>query len=135
VAESLVIHADGASRGNPGPAAAGVVISTPDGGPVEEMARYLGHATNNVAEYQALILGLGVARRLGAREVRVRMDSELVVRQVCGRYRVRNPALKLLHQEVEELVRGLRRFTIEHVPREKNREADRLANQALDEAR
>jgi ribonuclease HI len=111
-----------------------VVISTPDGERVEEAASYIGHATNNVAEYRALILGLKVARRLGAREVSVHMDSELVVRQVNGRYRVRNAALKLLHQEVESLCRGFRRFEIGHVPREENAEADRLANQALDQA-
>jgi ribonuclease HI len=129
----LVIHADGASRGNPGLAGAGVVVSTPEGRVVEEASRFLGHATNNIAEYRALILGLEVARRLGAAEVAVRMDSELVVRQMEGRYRVRNLGLKPLHAAAADLVRGFRRFTIQHVPRDRNGEADRLANQAIDD--
>jgi ribonuclease HI len=101
---------------------------------VEELTRYLGHATNNIAEYRALILGLEAVRRRGAAEVRARMDSELVVRQVSGQYKVRNPQLRLLHAQVMDLARSFRRFTIEHVPRAANALADRLANQAIDEA-
>jgi ribonuclease HI len=131
---ALIVHADGAARGNPGPAAAGALLTTADGDVVEELATVLGRATNNVAEYRALILGLGAALRHGADEVTVRMDSELVVRQMDGRYRVKNAALKLLYGEALALSRRFKRFSIEHVPREVNLEADRLANQALDEA-
>jgi len=131
---AFVVYADGACRGNPGRSGAGAVVSTSAGEIVEELARYLGHATNNIAEYGALILGLEAARRRGGTEVRVRMDSELVVRQVSGRYKVRNPKLRLLHAQVMDLTRSFKRFTIEHVPRDDNAEADRLANQAIDEA-
>ncbi len=129
----LVLYADGAARGNPGPAGAGVVLSTPAGDLIEQVAVFLGTATNNVAEYRALVLGLAAAARLGAREVTVRMDSELVVRQMSGRYRVKNPALKILHAEATALRKRFAGFTIEHVPRAANSEADRLANQAIDE--
>ena len=131
---ALIVYADGAARGNPGPAAGGVVLLSPSGDLVDELSCALGHATNNVAEYRALILGLTAAAHHGAEDVTVRMDSELVVRQMDGRYRVKNEALKVLYLEASALARKFKRFTIEHVPREKNTEADRLANQALDDA-
>lgn len=132
-AAALVIHADGACRGNPGLAGAGAVIQSRAGDVIEELARYLGHATNNIAEYQALILGLEAARRRRATDVTVRMDSELVVRQVGGTYKVRDAKLRPLHARVMDLSRGFRRFRIEHVPRAANDAADRLANRAIDE--
>jgi ribonuclease HI len=129
----LVLHADGACRGNPGPAGAGAVVETPDGELVAELKEYLGPATNNIAEYRALLLGLEAARRRGAAEVTVRMDSQLVVRQVAGTYKVRDAKLRLLHAQVEALRRSFRRLTVEYVPREENEAADRLANLAIDE--
>jgi ribonuclease HI len=128
----LILHADGASRGNPGPSGAGAVLTTASGEVVAELRRFLGRATNNVAEYEALILGLETAKRHGAGAVIARMDSELVVRQVNGSYQVKNLALKRLHARVIVLARGFPRFTIEHVPRAANAVADRLANEAID---
>ncbi len=127
-----VIHADGASRGNPGPSGAGAVLASPSGEVVAELRRFLGHATNNVAEYEALILGLEAAKEHGAAAVIARMDSELVVRQVIGSYQVKNLALKRLHARVLVLAHGFPRFAIEHVPRAENAAADRLANEAID---
>jgi ribonuclease HI len=130
--ESVTVNIDGAARGNPGPAGAGVVIWR--GNKVfEEFCEYLGKATNNQAEYRALVLALRRARELGARKVAVRSDSELLVKQLLGEYRVKNPELKVLFQQVQDLKRGFKNFTIQHVPREDNREADRLANRAIDE--
>jgi len=129
---SLEIHIDGASRGNPGEAGFGVHVSAPP----EAEARlygYLGRATNNVAEYQALLHALHHAVSRGARRVRVFSDSELVVRQVEGRYKVRHPDMQALHREARALIARLDAFEIRHVRREDNREADRLANQAIDE--
>ena len=128
----LILHADGASRGNPGPSGAGACLTNAAGEVVAELRRFLGRATNNVAEYEALILGLETAKRRGAAAVLARMDSELVVRQVNGSYQVKNLALKRLHARVIVLVRGFQRFTIEHVPRAANAAADRLANEAID---
>jgi ribonuclease HI len=132
VAGRLVLHADGGSRGNPGPAGAGAVLTTEDGEEVAGLSRYLGRATNNVAEYQALIMGLEEARRLGCRELEVRLDSELIVRQLSGRYRVKSPHLKPLHDRARELLAGFGRVRVSHVAREHNHKADRLANQAMD---
>ncbi len=129
-----MIHVDGAARGNPGPAGAGVLVTTPSGDVVEEVTAYIGNATNNVAEYRALILGLAAAARLGATSVTVHMDSELVVRQMLGQYQVKNPTLKVLHAEASELRSRFTRFSIQHVPRAANAEADRLANEAIDGA-
>jgi ribonuclease HI len=129
---TIVIHADGASRGNPGRSGAGAVLTTPSGEVVEELRQFLGRATNNVAEYQALLLGLEAAKRRGAPAVIARMDSELVVRQVNGSYQVKNAVLKRLHARVLILVHGFPRFAIEHVPRAANAVADRLANEAID---
>jgi ribonuclease HI len=131
---ALIVYADGAARGNPGPAAGGAVLVAPDGAVIDELNCALGRATNNVAEYRALILGLTAAAHHGAEEVTVRMDSELVVRQMDGRYRVKNEALKVLYEEASALARKFKRFAIEHVPRDMNTEADRLANAALDDA-
>lgn len=131
----LVIYTDGAARGNPGEAGIGVVICRPDGTMVEEIAEYAGCATNNVAEYKALIRGLERARDLGAEAVRVYADSELMVRQLQGLYAVRNEGLRPLHERARRLLAGFRRAEIAHVPRERNAAADRLANRAIDDHR
>lgn len=130
--ERLTIHTDGAARGNPGPAGAGAFIQDAAGEVVSEDCRYLGEATNNVAEYEALLLGLERAKELGARRLEMRADSELVVRQVRGEYRVRNPALQRLHARVVQLASEFESVEYRHVRREQNRDADRLANRAID---
>ena len=129
----LKIHIDGAARGNPGPAGAGVSISDPRGKRVKELAVYLGETTNNVAETSALILGLQEALRAGSRTVNVFTDSELLARQVNGVYRVKDRQLQTLHVVIRHLVEMFDRFEIQHLPREQNREADRLANRAVTE--
>ena len=131
----LTAYTDGAARGNPGPAGAGVQILDAGGSCVAEVVRYLGEATNNVAEYSALILALERAIELGASELEVRSDSELMVRQMTGRYRVKNEGLKPLFERARTLAGKLERVAYVHVRREANREADRLANQAIDQAR
>jgi ribonuclease HI len=128
----LIVACDGAARGNPGPAGIGVQITTEDGSVVAEIAHGLGEATNNVAEYTAVIEGLGLAEELGARTVTVRSDSQLLVNQLTGRYRVKTPHLQPLHRRVRNLVASFDRVTFEHVRRELNREADRLANEGVD---
>jgi ribonuclease HI len=131
---SLVMNIDGAARGNPGPAGVGVMIRE-EGGPLErELWEYIGEATNNVAEYEALLLALSEAGRLKAARVTVRSDSELLVRQLEGRYRVKHPRLMGLHARARDLLKALPSFRIEHVGRERNRQADALANRAIDEA-
>lgn len=127
----LVLYTDGAARGNPGPAAVGIVIQDGSGRVLREVARAIGRATNNQAEYRALILGLEEAARLGAAHLEVRMDSELIVRQLSGRYRVKDAALKVLFERASELLRGFPSVTLRHIPREDNRRADALANAAL----
>jgi ribonuclease HI len=129
--DDLVIHIDGASRGNPGEAAFGIQVK--DGEQVTDLYGYLGSTTNNVAEYQALLHALKHALGRGARRVEIRSDSELVVRQVSGRYQVKHPGLKPLHREAMELLQRFERARVCHVPREQNRDADRLANLALDQ--
>jgi len=129
----LRIFCDGAARGNPGPAGAGAVLYTADGRLVERLGRYLGHKTNNHAEYQGLLLGLQRAVELGAREVEVYADSELLVRQLRGEYRVRSKGLLPLWQRARELLGRFDRVRLAHVPREKNREADEMSNRAIDE--
>ena len=131
--ETLRIHIDGASRGNPGEAGFGVSVEGEDGAPRAELYGYLGRASNNVAEYQALLHALRWARRQGAQKVRDYSDSELVVRQVNGQYRVKHPDMIPLHREATALLRQFEEARVEHVRREQNRDADRLANQALDE--
>jgi ribonuclease HI len=128
----LSIHIDGASRGNPGRAGAGVWITDKDGKGLAEICRYLGHKTNNEAEYWALLIGVREAKKLGGESIQVFTDSELVAKQVKGLYRVRNLNLKSLHKAVIESLKGFSSFEIVSVPRERNREADRLANQAIE---
>lgn len=130
---TLHAHIDGASRGNPGEAGFGIHVTTPEGAEVARLYGYLGRATNNVAEYQALIHALRYARARGVRELRLFSDSELVVKQIGGQYRVKHPDMIPLHREAAALLRHFERASLRHVRREQNREADRLANQALDE--
>ena len=130
----VVVHVDGGARGNPGPAAAGAVISTPDGSVLDEATEAIGSATNNVAEYRGLLLGLQRARDLGASEVEVVNDSELVARQVSGRYKVKHPDMKPLHAAAMQALSNFERWSIRSVPRAQNAEADALVNQALDAA-
>lgn len=127
----LVINADGACRGNPGPAAIGATIKDENGRLLASVSRAIGRTTNNQAEYQALIAALEKVIDLGARQVDIRLDSELVVRQVEGRYRVKKAGLKPLYLRVGKLLGQLDGFTISHVPRCQNAEADQLANAAL----
>ncbi|HSK94024.1 MAG TPA: ribonuclease HI family protein [Candidatus Angelobacter sp.] len=129
----LVIHTDGAARGNPGPAGAGAILrDATDGSVVSEIAEGLGRATNNVAEWTAVLLALEEAQRLGATHVDLRMDSQLVARQISGIYRVKHPDLKPLHTAVMTLLRGFDGYSVGHVPRELNTDADRLSNVAID---
>lgn len=128
------IRVDGAARGNPGPAGFGVVLEEMPRGPRIEHGGYLGEATNNVAEYQGLLWALAEARRRGFQAAEVRSDSELMVKQMRGEYRVKHPRLRDLHAEAVALAGGFRRFRIRHVAREENAEADALANRAIDEA-
>jgi ribonuclease HI len=130
----VVVHVDGGSRGNPGPAAAAAVLSTPDGEVLDEAALTLGRATNNVAEYRGLLLGLERARELGATEIDVVNDSELVARQVNGTYKVKHPDMRPLYEEARRALRGFERWSIRSVPRAQNAAADALVNQALDAA-
>jgi ribonuclease HI len=125
---------DGASRGNPGPAAVGVVLRDERGRLVKEHCRRIGTDTNNVAEYSAMIEALRLAAGLGAKELRVHSDSELLVRQINGQYRIKAERLRELFSEIQGLRRNFDAFEVVHVPREKNADADRLANKALDEA-
>ena len=127
----LIIHFDGASRGNPGRAGAGIWITDGEGRRVSEVSRYLGHKTNNQAEYWALLLGLREAKRLGGKTLHIFTDSELVERQVKGIYRVKDLNLKALHRTVLQTLKAFSSFEIESIPREENREADRLANEAI----
>ncbi len=131
----LIVHVDGGARGNPGPAAAACVITSTAGEVVGEHSQLLGTATNNVAEYRALLLGLERARELGASEVEVIGDSELIAKQVRGLYKVKHEAMKPLHRAAMEALAGFERWSIETVPRARNARADALVNAALDEAR
>ena len=128
------MHVDGGARGNPGPAAAGAVISTPEGEVLDEAAEAIGVATNNVAEYRGLLLGLQRARDLGASEVEVVNDSELVAKQVNGTYKVKHRDMKPLHAAALQALGGFERWSIRSVPRVENADADALVNQALDSA-
>jgi ribonuclease HI len=129
----LLIHTDGAARGNPGPAGAGAILRDADDGTVlAEIAEPLGHATNNVAEWSAVRLALEEALRLGATHVDLRMDSELVARQITGIYRVKHPDLKPFHAAVMEMLDRFEGYTVGHVPRALNKDADRLSNIAID---
>ncbi len=129
-----IVHVDGGARGNPGPAAAACVISTPDGETVAEHAELLGRATNNVAEYRALLLGLEQARELGVSEVEVVNDSQLIARQINGEYKVKHEAMRPLYEQALTDLRGFARWTVRSVPRAQNARADALVNAALDRA-
>jgi ribonuclease HI len=130
----LVVNVDGGARGNPGPAAIGVVVSKPDGTVVDEIAERIGITTNNVAEYRAVLRGAQRARELGAGEIELVGDSELVARQLTGAYRVKHPAMKPLHAEATEALRKFEGWRIRTVPRSQNARADALVNEALDAA-
>jgi ribonuclease HI len=127
-----LMYSDGASRGNPGRASYGAVVYDPEGREQHRTSAAIGIATNNVAEYRGLVAGMEAALALGARTLEVRMDSELLVRQVIGRYRVKNPGLIPLHRRVLALRSQFDEVVFRHVPREQNKVADLLANQALD---
>ncbi len=126
------MHVDGGARGNPGPAAAAAVISSPEGEELERVARLLGTATNNVAEYRALLLGVERARALGADEIEIVGDSELVAKQLQGLYKVKHEAMRPLHREASAALAGFERWSIRTVPRAQNALADALVNEALD---
>jgi ribonuclease HI len=130
----LVLHVDGGARGNPGPAAIGVVISQADGTVIEELAEAIGVATNNVAEYRAVIRGLERAAALGAGEVEIIGDSELIAKQLLGLYKVKHPAMQPLHNQTQAALEGFGAWAISTVPRAQNAQADALVNQALDRA-
>jgi len=130
----LIVHVDGGARGNPGPAAAASVISSEAGDVLDEHAQLLGKVTNNVAEYRALLLGLARARELGATEVEVIGDSELIAKQVQGLYKVKHPSMRPLYLEAMEAFRAFERWSIRTVPRAQNANADALVNAALDQA-
>jgi ribonuclease HI len=128
------LYIDGASRGNPGPASVGAVLLDGHPKPIRQLSRYLGETTNNVAEYLALVYGLQEALQAGCQSLTVKTDSELLARQINGQYRVRDPLLQLLHGLAEHLLRGFSACRVEHIPREQNTAADRLAAQAFKRA-
>ena len=130
--EKVIIYADGAARGNPGPAAIGIVIQDQAGSTVATISRQLGITTNNQAEYQAIIAALEKAVSLGAKNIVLKSDSELVVKQINGLYKIKKTALRPLYQQVVQLIGSLESFTISYIPREQNAAADALANRALD---
>ena len=132
--DSVVVHVDGGARGNPGPAAAAAVASDPGGEALAERSAFLGEATNNVAEYRALLLGLELARELGAHQVEVVNDSELVARQIGGEYKVKHAGLKPLFLQAMSELRKFDRWSVRSVRREGNARADELVNEALDQA-
>jgi len=128
----VIVYVDGGSRGNPGPAAYGVVMESADGSRLAAFSGYVGKTTNNVAEYQGLLAALDHALSKGYLRVQVRTDSELMALQMKGIYRVKNPGLRPLQEQAKRLIARLESFSIEHLPRERNREADRLVNRCLD---
>lgn len=130
--ETLTLEFDGGARGNPGPAGIGIVVRAKDGTELVTLGRFIGRATNNVAEYRALIAALQQARELGAKRIAIRGDSELVVKQMKGEYRVKNEALRCLYDEAQSLLRQFEHATIDHNYRNKNALADKLANLAMD---
>ena len=132
--QKVVVHVDGGSRGNPGPAAVGAVASSPEGEPLGERSAYIGEATNNVAEYRAVQLGLELARELGAEDVEVVNDSQLVARQIGGQYKVKHAGLKPLFLETMRMLREFDRWAVRDVRREQNVRADELVNEELDRA-
>jgi ribonuclease HI len=130
---SLRLFSDGAARGNPGPAGAGAVLMDAEGRVVARLGKFLGIQTNNYAEYMGLLLGLRHARGLGVRELEVLADSELLIRQLQGRYQVKSPTLRPLYEEASGLLKTFPRVKLTHVPREKNKAADEMSNRAIDE--
>lgn len=130
----LIVNVDGGARGNPGPAAIGVVVRDEEGNVLQDLGETIGEATNNVAEYKALIRGIELARELGGDPIQIHGDSELVVKQMLGQYKVKHPDMKPLHAQAKEALSGLSEWSISHVRREQNSEADALVNQALDAA-
>lgn len=132
--KKLIINTDGGSRGNPGPSGIGVCIADGSGKLLETHKKFIGEATNNIAEYKALVLGLSRAKELGAGELVVQMDSELIVRQMQGVYKIKDPGLKPLAVEAKEYIAGFSSVTFTHVRREMNKLADKLVNEAIDEA-
>jgi len=130
--ETLTISFDGGSRGNPGPSGIGVVVAAADGTPLVTLGRFIGRGTNNAAEYRALIIGLQEAKKLGAKKVVIRGDSELIIKQMRGEYRVKHPDLKGLYDEAQHLLHQFDHAKIEHNLRHKNELADKLANLAMD---
>jgi ribonuclease HI len=128
----VVVNVDGGARGNPGPAAIAAVVQDASGGVLEERGEQIGRATNNVAEYKALLLGIARAAALGAEELELVGDSELIVKQVKGEYKVKDATMRELHAEVKQALRDFDSWSIRHVRREHNKEADRLVNEALD---
>jgi ribonuclease HI len=129
----LRVYSDGAARGNPGPAGAGAVLVEPSGQVVDKLGKFLGHQTNNYAEYMGLLIGLRRARELGVREVEVFADSELMIRQLGGRYQVKSASLRPLYEESLKLLNQFERVKLVHVPREMNRAADEMSNRAIEE--
>ena len=134
IEKEWLLMVDGAARGNPGEAGCGAAICDETGKVVKELSRYLGHATNNVAEYEALLMGLEALVRMGGKKIRVQSDSQLLVRQLNGEYRVKDEKLKVLSQRAASLLRRFDAYRILHVPRELNKLADRLANRGIDDA-
>jgi ribonuclease HI len=132
ILDRVVVNVDGGARGNPGPSAIAAVVHDADGTVLEERGERIGAATNNVAEYRALLLGIERARAMGAKEVELVGDSELIVRQVKGEYKVKDAGLRELHGQVKAALEGFERWSIRHVRREHNKDADRLVNQVLD---
>jgi ribonuclease HI len=130
--ETITIEFDGGSRGNPGPAGIGVVLRSQDGTPVVTLGRFIGRATNNVAEYRALIIGLERAKQLGVSKIAIRGDSELIIKQMRGEYRVKNADLRDLYEEAQSLIHQFDKARLEHNLRDKNKLADKLANLAMD---
>jgi ribonuclease HI len=130
--ETLTLQFDGGSRGNPGPAGIGVVVAAEDGTPLVTLGRFIGRATNNVAEYRALITAMEKAKELGAKKIIIRGDSELIIKQMRGEYRVKHPDMKVLYTEAQRLLREFQHARIEHNLRHKNELADKLANLAMD---
>ena len=133
--ETLTLEFDGGSRGNPGPAGIGVVVRAQDGTPLVTLGRFIGVATNNVAEYRALITAMEEAQKLGAKKIVVRGDSELIIKQMKGEYRVKHPDMKVLYEEAQDLIHQFDAATITHNLRHKNELADKLANLAMDRKR
>ena len=129
----MIVHTDGAARGNPGPAGIGAVVTDEEGNVLAEHAEGIGPATNNVAEYRAAIAGLRLAEEQGARDVTLRADSRLLIEQLAGRFRVKHPPLQRLHEEARAVMKRFDSVVLEHVRRERNLDADRLANQGVDE--